>query len=122
VKAILIICHGSSSKKYQDDFEKVVDMVRQGKIGLKVYGASMEKSEPTMENSVERMLAENPEIKEVIVIPFFLFEGMHVKKSIPEKIAALEKKYSEISFKLGRPIGADPMLAEILMRRSEEVF
>ncbi len=122
MNAVLIIGHGSRSKKFQDDFEKVVDMVREKKKDVMVYGASMELSEPTIENTVERMIAENPRIKEIAVVPFFLFEGIHIREDIPEKIEGLEKKYPDVIFKFGKPIGADPMLAEILVKRVEEIL
>jgi len=122
MKAVLVIGHGSRSKKFQDDFEKVVGMVREKKKDVKVYGASMEISDPTIENTVERMLSENCDIKEIAVVPFFLFEGIHIKEDIPEKIEQLEKKYTNVSFKFGKPIGADSMLADILVKRAEEIL
>ena len=68
------------------------------------------------------MIVENPGIKEIVVVPFFLFEGIHIREDIPEKIEGLEKKYPDVIFKFGKPIGADPMLAEILVKRAEEIL
>ena len=122
MEAVLIIAHGSRSKKFQDDFEKVIDMVRERTNGVKVYGASMELSEPTIEGTVEKMMSENSDIKEIAVVPLFLFDGKHTKEDIPKKIEKLGEKYSGVRFKLGKPLGSDPMLAEILIKRAEEAL
>ncbi len=59
--------------------------------------------------------------REIIVAPWFLTDGLHIREDIPEIIAELEKRYPEVRFAMARPMGADPRLAEILMDRIGEV-
>ena len=55
----------------------------------------------------------------IIIAPYFLYEGMHIKHDIPEIIGALSEKYREIRFTIARPIGFEPVMAEIILKRAD---
>lgn len=59
--------------------------------------------------------------KEIIVAPWFLTDGLHIREDIPAIIAELEQQYPDIRFALAKPMGADPRLAEIILDRIREV-
>ena len=82
----------------------------------------MELAEPLMEDTIDEIVKENSGISEIIVVPFFLFEGMHIRKDIPEKLDEFREKYPDIKISFGRPLGADPMIAEVLTARVNEML
>lgn len=120
MKAILVIGHGSRSIKAKEEFETVVKMMEE-KTHLPVIGAHMELCLPSIPEALETLISENPEINEIKTVPLFLFEGIHIRQDIPEILEEMREKYPNIEFKFGRPIGAEPMLADILISRSEEI-
>lgn len=121
-KVLIILSHGSRSKDFQTGFNKVVDLVKKKREDIKIYGANMELCSPTIDEVVATAVRENTSLEGISIVPFFLFEGIHIKEDIPEIIEKLEIEYPHISFKFGRPLGADPILADILLKRAEEII
>ena len=122
MKVVMIVGHGSRSLKSQEDFKKVIDIIEKKLDHTKVYGTNMELAEPLMEDTIDEIVKENSGISEIIVVPFFLFEGMHIRKDIPEKLDEFREKYPDIKITFGRPLGADPMIAEVLTARVNEML
>lgn len=115
-KALIIISHGSRSKDAVSAFNQIVDMVR-AKGGFdQVVGASMEHSEPAIPDAIEMVARAG--VKEIIFAPYFLYEGIHIKEDIPHMLNEIAPGYPGITFKMARPIGVEPVLADILMDRA----
>ncbi|MGO1368715.1 MAG: sirohydrochlorin chelatase [Senegalia sp. (in: firmicutes)] len=118
-KGLLIIGHGSRTKDAKKGFMEMVDIVRERTDEYIVRGAFMEISEPFIPQVVEEMVNEN--IKDIIVVPYFLYKGIHIKEDIPEIIKGLDEKYEDVNFKVSSPLGTVPALADILLERAESV-
>jgi len=119
-RAILIVGHGSRSKDAQNIFNEIVQIVKDKASYDIVEGAHMELCDPSIPNVVEKMVQK--QVQEILVVPYFLYEGIHIKEDIPEIIEELSKKYNGLKFKMARPIGAEPMLADILIERAREII
>jgi sirohydrochlorin ferrochelatase len=117
-KALLIVGHGSKSKEAVDIFNKTVELVSQKSEYCIVKGAHMELAEPNIEATVSELVKNKP--GEIIIVPYFLYLGNHIKFDIPEIIDRLAKKYPEIKFRFGKPIGFEPVIADILIKRAKE--
>lgn len=120
-EVLLIVGHGSRSKVAQKTFNSVVEMVQKKSDGefYKVDGAHMELAKPSIEEKVESLALKG--IDRILMVPYFLYEGIHIKKDIPELIEKLNEKYPKIEFRLGRPIGKEPSLADLLINRAKEL-
>lgn len=118
-RAVLIVGHGSRSKDAQDIFNKIVQLVKDKSDYSIVEGAHMEICEPSIPSVVEEIIQK--QVEEILVVPYFLYEGIHIKEDIPEIIEELSKKHTGVKFKMARPIGAEPMLADILIERAKEI-
>jgi sirohydrochlorin ferrochelatase len=117
-KALLIVGHGSKSKEAVAIFEKIVKTVKDKSNYNFVFGAHMELASPDIEETVKIIAGKN--ISQIIIIPYFLYEGNHIKHDIPEIIEKLKIQYPNIIFKFGKPIGFEPVLADILIKRAQE--
>lgn len=69
--------------------------------------------------AVARLVMEGA--KRIIVAPVFLTDGLHIRKDIPEDIAALKKEYPGVEFRLARHLGFDRRIVAILAERIGEV-
>ncbi len=114
-KAVLVVAHGSRSTDAVAEFEKVMSMVRTKITESVVKGAHMELAEPDIATVTKELAEEGA--KEIVVVPYFLFMGNHLKQDIPDIINEQRLLYPEISFKLGKPFGADVLIAELLEKR-----
>lgn len=119
-KAILIVGHGSRSTDAQDIFSEIVNMVTTKMPDKTVRGAHMELCSPSIESVIEDLVT-NEEVTSISLVPYFLYKGIHIKEDIPNIIEDLSNKYPHIKLKLGRPIGAEELLADILVQRALEM-
>lgn len=120
MKGILVIGHGSRSEKAREEFGLVVNMIEK-KVDCPVMGAHMELHTPDIPTALEMMLEKNPQLTEIKAVPLFLFEGIHIREDIPEILDEMKEKHPNVTFKFARPIGAEEMLADILIKRAKEL-
>lgn len=117
-RSVIFLGHGSKSEAAIDDFNYVVETLR-SKSGMKnVYGAHMELAGPSLENLVAELHAKGE--KQLLIMPYFLFNGNHIKKDIPAIIAQLENQYPDLDIVFGTPIGKDPMMADLMLKKIQE--
>lgn len=118
-QAVIILGHGSKSPQAVEDFNFIVELLREKLNGMSVYGAHMELAVPSLEE-VAAEIAQT-EVRKVLVIPYFLFNGNHIKHDIPEILAQLKEQHPQLHFEFGKPIGREPLMAEIMYRKVQEI-
>ena len=109
---ILILAHGSRRKETEETFEAIVAMVK-AKASVPIEEAYMEFSERDIAQGVDALLGYG--VTHIRVIPYFLFEGMHIVKDVPREIEEALVDKPGITFEIGKTLGADPRLADILL-------
>ncbi len=117
-KAALIVGHGSRSQEAVAQFNQVVDRVRLNAVFSVVMGAHMELAEPDIPTVIKQLA--DAATTDIVVVPYFLFMGNHIKKDIPDILNEQRLLYPHITFKLGNPIGFEPLVADILIKRATE--
>jgi sirohydrochlorin cobaltochelatase len=117
-KAILIVSHGSRSNDAVAEFDQVVELVRASVEFSVVKGAHMELSRPDIPTAVKEIV--DAGASEIVVVPYFLFMGNHIKNDIPEILNRLKPLYPGITITFGKPIGFEPLMADILIKRAKE--
>lgn len=118
-RAVLIVSHGSRSKEAVAEFNQVVNLVTERYTKSIVRGASMELADPDIPTVVKELVELG--VSHIDVIPYFLFMGNHIKNDIPEILEEQKSLYPQISFRFGKPIGVNPLLADILIERVAEL-
>ncbi|HTA77183.1 MAG TPA: CbiX/SirB N-terminal domain-containing protein [bacterium] len=113
-KHVLVISHGSREISANNDFKKLVALYRKKHPAWVIAHAFLELSEPTIPQALE-ILAESAE--EIFILPLFLFQARHVKEHIPEIIRNFRKENPKVKIKLGKPLGPEPKLLNILDQR-----
>ena len=56
MKAVMIVGHGSRSLKSQEEFKKIIEVMKQKLAHTKVYGTNMELAEPLMEDTIDEIV------------------------------------------------------------------
>lgn len=118
---LLVIGHGSRSVEAQETFNKVIELVKKRSNDQfdEIIGAHMELCQPDIHSQIKKLVNKN--IKRVLMVPYFLYRGIHIQEDIPKIIKSLQKKYPSVEFKFGRPIGEESLLADILIKRGLEL-
>ena len=114
MEAILILAHGSREKQTEADFQALVDAV-QARTDKLVETAFMEFSPKSIAESLADLSRRG--VRQVRVIPYFLFTGVHIRKDIPEEIAAYCEKNPGMEIVLEPVLGTDPRMVDLLADR-----
>lgn len=112
--AILLIDHGSTRAEANACLPEVTRLVqaRVGARALVVY-AHMELAQPDVAHAIHA--CKQAGITELVVHPYMLAPGRHVRKSIPALVQAAA--YSGLHVRMTEPLGAHPALAEAVLDR-----
>lgn len=116
--SLLIVAHGSKSENTREQFEKIIALSRQKSDYDFVEGAYLEFSKPDIREAVSSLIRKGA--SRIIIALCFLFDRIHTKRDIPEIIRGLSREYPEIEFKITKPIGFEPVLADIILNRAGE--
>ena len=114
MEATLILAHGSREKQTETDFLHRGDQVR-ARAGKDIETAFMEFSSRNISAGLSSLVANGA--TRIRVIPYFLFSGVHIRKDIPEEIAAFLKDHPGLEIILEEVLGADSRLVDILADR-----
>jgi len=118
-KTILVVSHGSRENSANPEFVRLVGKYRRRHPGWKVSHAFLDIASPSIPDALEKM-ARGKGVREMLVLPYFLFAAKHVKKDIPAILENFREKYPGTRIKFAGPLGSDPKLLEILDRRLSE--
>lgn len=115
MKGVLIVAHGSRAIETQEAMEKIAAMVRTKLPDEVIEVAYMEFCEKTIEKGLQ-LLVDNG-AKEINVVPYFLFDGIHIREDIPEELEKFKSTHSDVTITMGKTLGVDERLADILVDR-----
>ena len=118
-RALLIVDHGSQQPEANLAVDEIVSMTRRLRPDLIVEYAHMEIAEPTIEQGVAHCVAAGA--REIVVHPYLLADGRHNQETIPEEIEAVARHYPDIRFKITKPLGPHPKLAELVLLRLDDL-
>jgi len=115
MKGILVIAHGSRAKETEGSLEFILAMVKKKRPSTVTEYAFMEFSDRTVERGIAALVDKG--VKDIKVIPYFLFKGVHLKEDIPEMIAECATNFPGITITMGEHLGVDERLADIIVDR-----
>jgi sirohydrochlorin ferrochelatase len=114
--AIVIVDHGSRNAAANTVVEQLARLVQdRAGAGATVCFAHMELCEPSLPAAIDACVAGGARV--VVVQPLFLAPGKHASQDIPDLVSDARRRHPDVEFQLGRVIGADPLLADILWAR-----
>ena len=115
MNGILIVAHGSRAKKTEDAMNTIVEMAM-AKIGdTPCELAYMEFGEINIDKGLQLLVDKG--VTKIKLVPYFLFEGMHIRKDIPEEVAEFLEKHPTVTVTMGNILGIDQRIADVLVDR-----
>ncbi len=121
-RGLFILAHGSRSPEAGKQLENVVKNIEDKGVGafqFIEYGA-MELSKPSFPEGIEKLV--NKGVKEIVIVPLFLFFGNHIKKDIPKILEDIKKQHPEVKFTLTNPIGDDSRIVDIVIEKGSSAL
>ena len=119
MRGVLVAAHGSRSPEVEETMQFIMKNVRERVSEVPVQLGYLGVGFPSIEEGLE-MLRQLGVI-EITILPYFLFQGIHVKETLPEIAEAFEKQHPEVHVSVEKSLGADVRLAELLAERIRSV-
>lgn len=116
--ALLLISHGSRQEEANADLYHVVHALRaRGRYAF-VEACFLELAQPDIEQGAGRCVALGA--RRVILLPYFLSAGIHVRRDLAEVHLRLVKLFPQVEFRLAEPLGRHPLLVDVVSQRAAE--
>ena len=113
---IVVFGHGSSVASANDAVRVVAaDAARQG--GWKLYETAFLEAAPLLKDAVASLAGQGAD--SIVVLPYFLTLGIHLKRDLPNLVAGLEKEYG-VAIQVAPPLDGHAALSRILVERALE--
>lgn len=117
---ILLLAHGSREGNTEATMHQITEYVRTALRDTVVEEAYLQFRDKNLEKGLISLI--NHGASHIKVIPYFLFEGVHIKEDIPAELEAFNKQHPNVTISMGKTLGADKRLAEILVDRIREII
>lgn len=95
--------------------ERVAAALRERLPACPVTIAHLEFGSPDIETAIADCFRAGA--RELIVHPYFLVEGMHTKRDIPERVRAAAKHYPELRVEISEPLGFHERIVDVVLER-----
>jgi sirohydrochlorin ferrochelatase len=116
---IVLFAHGSSVEEANAGVRELAKQVQAlGPYGY-VCAAFLELAHPTLAEAVTE--AAQAGLQRVIVIPYFLTVGIHLRRDLPSLIAPQKQKYPDLMIEVSQSLEGHPLMASIILERAQEV-
>lgn len=116
---IILLGHGSRRAEANQGLLEVAVKV-ENLLGRPVTPAFMSHGSPGLPQAVRDKALRGA--KKVIVMPLFLFSGMHVTVDIHEEVAAVREEFPEVEIIFSEALGADDTIASLASVRIKEAM
>jgi sirohydrochlorin ferrochelatase len=113
--AVLLIAHGSRHAPANEDLHGLTERIAARGDYPIVESAFLELAEPDIAAGGDRCVEQGA--GRVLLIPYFLSEGMHLTRDLADARDALGRRHPDVEFRLGPPLGPDPLLDQLILER-----
>lgn len=116
---IILLGHGSRRKEANQGLIEVAEKVSRI-LDREVLPVFMDHQAPNLPEGVLAKINEGA--KKVLIMPLFLFRGMHVTVDIHEEVREIQEQYPDVEIRFARELGADDTIAELATLRIKEAL
>ncbi len=114
---VLLIGHGSSDPNAHDAFVHTATAIKPRY--RNVHYCFLELDSPNIEQGITEAEAKEPQV--LLMVPYFLHKGTHIKRDVVNDVkAALEKAQFSNAY-MAQHLGVDDRLANLIVERAKEV-
>ena len=118
MQAIILLGHGSRVPEAGRDMERVAVGLRDKYRHAVVEVCYMSQLGPHFPEAFDKCVRQGA--TEVLVLPYFLHVGQHMRSDIPRILQGEAAKAPHVKVILGKNLGFDPLLVDLLQKRIAE--
>lgn len=114
--AVLLIGHGSKAPGFEKAMREVSRALTKTDEYARVGLAYLEVTKPSIPEAVNQLIESG--FLKIILMPYFLLTGMHVREDIPEIVRELARKHrGKAKILLSPYLGFDDKIVELVQKR-----
>lgn len=114
-QAILLLGHGSKAPEANETLRKVAASVKAaGNYGA-VLPAFLQMAKPDFQEGVDELVSLG--FNDIILMPYFLYMGLHVTQDLPEEMDKALARYPRLSLTFAKNLGYHDKLVDITVER-----
>ena len=117
--AVLLIAHGSRHAPANEDLILMAGRLAEAGEYPIVEAAFLELAEPDIATAGARCVERGAGL--VLMVPYFLSSGVHLIRDLTAARDELTARSPGVEFRLGPPLGPDPLLDELVARRARQL-
>lgn len=118
--ALVALAHGSRDPRSAATITALTEQVACLRPDLRVEAAFLDLSEPSLDDVVDRLVAEGHD--EIVVVPLLLSEAYHAKFDVPAVIERASARHAGVRLELTEVLGLEPSIFHVLDRRLREAL
>ena len=117
---ILLFAHGSPVEEANRGVRELAWKIEAAGPYRYVRAAFLDGAQPTLPAAV--MEAAEAGLERLIVIPYFLTVGLHLRRDLPKLLAAAQEKHPNFEIAVGQSLEGHPLMPSIILGRVQEVL
>ncbi len=118
--ALVVLAHGSRDPRSAATITALTEIVACMRPDLRVAPAFLDLSEPSLDQVVDRLVAEGH--SEIVVVPLLLTQAYHAKVDVPQAAAAAEARHAGVHVQVTDVLGIEQAFFQILDERLREAL
>ena len=112
MRALILLAHGARDPGWAEPFAELLARVRALAPGTPARLAFLEMMQPDLETAARGLIAGGADA--VRIVPVFFGQGGHVRRDLPDRLAALRDCHPGVAFACSRAAGEDPDVLDAL--------
>lgn len=116
---IILLGHGSRRQEANQGLITLAEKVSQA-LSQEVTPVFMAHQAPSLPEAVLEKIQKKA--KRIIIMPLFLFRGVHVTVDIHEEIREIRENHPDVEIIFAKELGADDVIAELASVRIKEAL
>lgn len=117
MKAVVVLGHGSRAPGASEAMEHVASILRTRR-AERIEVAHMELAEPSLSAVLERLHRDG--IRHVILVPYFLHRGIHLREDIPGILDEVRSRLPDLEIAMAPHLGYDDALVDVVEKRLDQ--
>jgi cobalt/nickel transport system ATP-binding protein len=114
--SLMVVGHGTRDADGIEEFWTLAEHVREAAGELPVGFGFIELAEPLVDQGLDELIARGS--RDVVSVPLVLLAAGHLKNDGPAALTRARARHPEINFRMGRDLGIDPVVLEIVEERA----
>lgn len=111
--AVLLVAHGSRVAESNAEIEAVAERLGGALAPVRtVRHAYLELAEPSISEAIDALVGCG--VEDIVVIPYFLAAGRHVREDIPDIVRAAQERHPGLCIEMTGHFGAQDQVLDVL--------